>query len=158
MRIAALLALAAIVLTAGCSSDNPASASRPAPTTETMTLTTTASTSTPEAVANPVTTRACRAFADNTAVNIIRDALVNGSDSASTADVADAFNAVFDLEITAVTPGLDPNVAAAMNLASQQSAAQHDVWVDTAQLDPVPFDRMVTGVDTTCETAGVDMS
>jgi hypothetical protein len=89
---------------------------------------------------------------------LIRVAIDRGLDTTLTSGVANAFDVVLDLEVVAVTPNLDPTVANAMEMASQQAGAQRAVWVDTGELDPTSFDRMVTGVDTACETAGVDMT
>ena len=144
---------------AGCSGKDTSGEPRASSGTTTSTTATTTVVSTTVAVAaNQTTTTACREFADNDAVDLVRDAIANGSTSVDTFDVSDAFIAVFELEVVAVRPGLDQGVAAAMNLASQQSQAQQSVWADTAELDPVSFDRMVTGVDVACESAGVDMT
>jgi anti-sigma28 factor (negative regulator of flagellin synthesis) len=154
------VALVVLVLAlAGCSSNDTSSEPRASSETTTSTTTTSVVSTTLAAVANQTTTTTCREFADNVAVDLIRDAIANGSMSVDTFDVKDAFIAVFELEeVVAARPGLDQGVATAMNLASQQAQAQQSVWVDTAELDPVSFDRMLTGVDAACESAGVDMT
>lgn len=145
---------------AGCSSNDTSGEPRASPeTTISTTTTTTVVSTTIAAVANQTTTTACLEFADNAAVDLIRDAIANGSTSVDTFDVSDAFIAVFELEeMVAARSGLDQSVAAAMNLASQQAQAQQSVWADTAELDPASFDRMLAGVDAACESAGVDMT
>lgn len=149
-----LLAILAAAVAAGCSSA-PEAAPAPRPTSSTTSPPTT-TTSAP--VANEVTTKACREYAEAPALVDIRRTIQSGAGAAATGDVADAFTVVFDLEVTAVQPGLDPEVAAAMEQASQMSEAMRKAWVDSGSLDPVAFERMAVYVDDACERAGVDMA
>lgn len=155
MRKIAALILTALAV-AGCSTTIAEPPPRPPATTTSVVPTTT--TTTPPPQANTATLAACRGFADNPSIDSGRDALTSGADSTSTATVADAFDTVYDLEVVAVTPGLDPDVASAMSFASESSVAQREVWADTGSLSPIPFQRILTAVDDACEVAGVDMA
>jgi hypothetical protein len=156
-KTTAVLPLLLALALAGCSSNDTAKPAETTPPTTTSVVPTTTTTP-PAPVANDATLEACRGFADNPAIGLIRDTITTGADDASTADVADAFDALADLEETAATPGLAPDVATEMTAVAESAAAQQDVWVDTSQLDPIPFQRLITRMNSACETAGVDMA
>ena len=100
----------------------------------------------------------CREYAEAPALVEVRRTVQSGAASAATADVSAAFDVVFNLEVMAVRPGLEPGVSAAMGQASQMSVAMRKAWADSGELDPVAFERMAAYVDSACESAGVDMS
>jgi len=155
-KTAALLLLLTLAL-AGCSSNDTAGRPTPSPKTTTSAPTTT-TTTTPPAVANDTTLTACRGFAEDPAVDLMRDTVASSVATADARDVADAFDTLLDLEQVAVTKGLDPGVAEAMTFVSESAAAQRASWVDTGTLPPIPFQRLLSAVDDACETAGVDMA
>ena len=147
--VAALLTMLTLALTA-CSSE-PEPVASPAATTTTTTTTT-------AKVADPVTANACQTFHDDPAVAEVKQSIGGGAATIDTFAVADAFAAVHRLELVAVQPGLDSEVAAAMTEASKMSAAMRKAWVEDATIDPTAFLRMIDYVDSACEDAGVDLA